>query len=298
MLLDQRQVAGEERRQRVVANAEPHGVVAALHRLQRVGASGLHQRLGAGEPRWGLLPAIEAVGRDGAGEALLLQELGERARRRHRIAHAEAGRDAEHDGAAARLRAGRREIDAEQASVEARGASPAGPALAWAGVGISVAALGAGIFWSTVDDECIAAGADACGAIRTTKTEAIAAASAGVALSALTGYLWARQRPSERRMLRGGWLWAAGGLSVAIIATGTGLMVIDERAHQLGDGDANVGLRTYRPTLEVGATVTAAGAAALGFSIYSAMGRDDATALLPTVTASDGGAAIGIAGRF
>jgi hypothetical protein len=40
--------------------------------------------------------------------------------------------------------------------------------------------------------------------------------------------------------------------------------------------------------------VTAAGAAALGFSIYSAMGRDDAATLSPTVTASDGGAA----GRF
>jgi hypothetical protein len=189
-------------------------------------------------------------------------------------------------------------IDAEPPSVEARGATPAGPVLAWAGVGISVAALGAGVFWATVDDECIAAGDDTCAAIRTTKTQAVAAASAGVALSALTGYLWARQRPSERRMLRGGWLWAAGGLSVAMIATGTGLMAIDARSHLLGDDDANVGLRTYRPTLEVGATVTAAGATALGFSIYSAMSRDDTATLLPTVSASDGGAAVGLAGRF
>jgi hypothetical protein len=111
-------------------------------------------------------------------------------------------------------------------------------------------------------------------------------------------YLWARQRPSERRMLRGGWLWTAGGLSVAMIATGTWLMAIDERSHLIGDDDANVGLRTYRPTLEVGATVTAAGAAALGFSIYSAMGRDDAATWLPTASASDGGAAFGVAGRF
>jgi hypothetical protein len=189
-------------------------------------------------------------------------------------------------------------VDAERPSVEARGASPAGPALAWAGVGISVAALGAGIFWSTVDDGCIAAGDDACGAIRTTKTEAIAAASAGVALSAVTGYLWARQRPSERRLLRGGWLWAAGGLSVAMIATGTGLMAIDARSHQLGDGDVNVGLRGYRPTLEAGALLTAAGAAALGFSIYSGVRTDDRSTLAPTVSASADGAAFGLAGRF
>jgi hypothetical protein len=189
-------------------------------------------------------------------------------------------------------------IEADRPSVEARGTSPAGPALAWAGVGISVAALGAGIFWATVDDECIAAGDDACGAIRTTKTEAIATVSTGVALSALTGYLWARQRPSERRLLRGGWLWAAGGLSVAMIATGTGLMAIDERSHLLGDDDAYVGLRTYRPTLEVGAAVTAAGAAALGFYVYSAMGPDDSAHLMPALSPSEDGAVLGIVGRF
>jgi hypothetical protein len=51
----------------------------------------------------------------------------------------------------------------------------------------------------------------------------------------------------ERRLLRGGWLWAAGGLSVAMIATGTGLMAIDARSHLLGDDDANVGsARTAR----------------------------------------------------
>jgi hypothetical protein len=189
-------------------------------------------------------------------------------------------------------------VDAERPTVEARGTSLAGPVLASAGVGVSIAALGAGIFWSTVDDDCIAAGGDGCGAIRTTKAEAITAASAGVALSALTGYVWGRRRPAERRLLRGEWVWVAGGLSVAMVATGTGLMTIDERAHQLGDGDANVGLRPYRPTLQTGAIVTAAGAAGLGFSIYSAMGTDDGAMLMPTLGATGDGAAFGIAGRF
>ena len=43
--------------------------------------------------------------------------------------------------------------------------------------------------------------------------------------------------------LRGGWVWAAGGISLAMVAAGTGLMAIDERAHLLGNVD-------QRPQLE------------------------------------------------
>jgi hypothetical protein len=174
----------------------------------------------------------------------------------------------------------------------------AGTVLAWTSLGVSVTALGAGLYLGAIDDGCLAMDDDPCGRIRTTKSAAITAASTGVALSALTGYLWARQRSTEPRVLRGGWVWAAGGLSLAMIATGTGLMAVDERSHLIGDDGANVGLRAYRPTLEVGAIVTAAGAAGLGFSIYSAMGRDDAATWVPTVSVSDGGAGFGFAGGF
>lgn len=188
-------------------------------------------------------------------------------------------------------------LDAEAPRLEGRSTSLYRPALAWTAVGLSVAALGAGIVWSTVDDDCVAAGDDACGAIRTTKAEAIAAASAGVALSAVTGYLWGRHRFAERRLLRDEWVWIAGGISLAMVASGTGLMAADERAHQLGDDDANLGLRAYRPTLEAGAVVTAAGAAGLGFAIYSAMGPDY-SALAPVVSAVEDGVAFGVVGRF
>jgi hypothetical protein len=97
----------------------------------------------------------------------------------------------------------------------ARDADITATVLAWTGVGASVAALGASLYWASIDDDCIATGSDPCDAVRTTKSEAIVATSAGVTLSAVTGYLWARQRPTQRRLLRGGRAGAAGGLSAS-----------------------------------------------------------------------------------
>jgi len=163
--------------------------------------------------------------------------------------------------------------------------------------GLTVGAISVGLAWTYLDEKCSNGGSYPC-PIHETKSKGISAISAGVALSGLTGYLVGRFRAKEPRALRGKWVWLVGGASLATVAAGAGLIAADEPMYVVRDGVA--GLRpTYRPTLLAGGIVTSIGALGLGVTIYSAMGPDEPRRkLLPTVSVTDDGAMVGVAGGF
>jgi len=163
--------------------------------------------------------------------------------------------------------------------------------------GLTVGAISIGLAWSYLDETCTNGGSFPC-QIHETKSKGIATISAGVALSGLTGYLVGRYRAKEPRALRGKWLGLVGGASFATVAAGAGLIAADEPTYIVQDGVA--GLRpTHRPTLAVGSIVTTVGALGLGFTIYSAMGPDEPRRkLLPSVSVTEDGAVLGLAGSF
>jgi len=184
------------------------------------------------------------------------------------------------------------ELASEATTAEGQ-SSVGGVVLPVVSVGVTAVALGVGLRWMAMDEQCIG---DPCHSVHTTKREGIAAVSVGVVASGVAGYLWGHHRRNNGRMLHGGWAWLAGGFSATAVAVGATLIAIDEPTF-VGDGTL-VGLRpTHRPTLLLGGIVASAGALGLGFSIYSAMGPDD-NAITPTLNVSGDGAIAGLAGRF
>lgn len=172
--------------------------------------------------------------------------------------------------------------------------SIAGPIAAWASLGAMTATLGAGLYLSAIDEQCTN-GAEQCPHRYTTKREAILGISSGIALSAATGYLWARHGPPPPRALRGSTSWIVGGVSLAAIAGGAALIAIDEPAWELYDGQPRA-YAIHRPTLLAGSITASVGAFGLATALWGALA--DEPRIAPIVDVAHGGASFGLAGAF
>jgi len=162
----------------------------------------------------------------------------------------------------------------------------------------AVFALGAGLYWLKINEQCSDEGPLSCQSIHQTKREGIVAVSVGVVASSAAGYLWGRSRRGDGRLLHGMWPWITGGVSAGAVVFGGALIALHDPVFVVGEDGGLDRTPTYRPTLVPGAILATVGALGLGLSIYSVMGSSDANAVTPTLSVADEGAVLGVAGRF
>jgi hypothetical protein len=189
-------------------------------------------------------------------------------------------------------------VEQQAPPVEREEAPRTGAASSWTATAAGATALGFSVALLAVDHDCTRRNEiGGCRAVRTTKLGGVAAASGGVLLAGATGYFWARRHPTPPEWLRRG-RWVVVGTSLALVAAGVSLIVIDEPSYRILDERVYPAYE-YRDTALAGGVITAVGAVGVGFSTYAffARGRDGEVSL-PSVEVSRHGASLGIAGRF